>query len=105
MFKNARLYKSLITVSLFLVLLAGCTGLKSVSDGSHLYTGYVLKIDSSQLISDLFDTKKELNGLFKVKPNSRFLWMRPRLCLYNMMNEPEKNKGFKPAAEPRKFSG
>ncbi|MEI8049059.1 MAG: BamA/TamA family outer membrane protein [Bacteroidota bacterium] len=95
MFNKARLYKLLITVSLLTLLLAGCTGLKSVSDGSHLYTGHILKIDSTQLISNLFDTKKELNGLFKVKPNSKFLWMRPKLCLDNMMKEPEKNKGFK----------
>ena len=78
-----------------MVLLSGCTGLKSVSDGSHLYTGHVLKIDSTQLIANLFDTKKELNGLFTVKPNSKFLWMRPKLCLDNMMKEPKKEKGFK----------
>lgn len=78
-----------------MALLQGCTGLRSVSDGSHLYTGYDLKIDSAHLISHVFDTKKELNGLFTVKPNSKLLWMRPKLCLYYMMKEPEKKKGFK----------
>jgi len=78
-----------------MVLFAGCTGLRSVKDGGHLYTGHVLKIDSTKLISNLLDTKNELNGLFKVKPNSKFLWMRPKLCLDNMMKESEKKKGFK----------
>jgi outer membrane protein assembly factor BamA len=95
MFRKVKVYKLLITALLLLVLLSGCTGLKSVSDSSHLFTGQVLKIDSAQFISDLFDTKKELNGLFKVKPNSKFLWMRPKLCLDNMMKEPKKKKGFK----------
>ena len=95
MFNKASLYKLLITVSLIAMLLAGCTGLKGISDGSHLYTGQELKIDSTRFISDLFDTRKELNGLFKVKPNSKLLWMRPKLCLYNMMKEPKKSKGFK----------
>jgi outer membrane protein assembly factor BamA len=95
MFNKTGLYKLLVTVSLIMVLLAGCTGLKGVSDGSHLYTGHVLKIDSTQLISNLLDTKKELNGLFKVKPNYKILWMRPKLCLDNMMDEPKKKKGFK----------
>jgi len=85
----------LITASLITALLAGCTGLKSVSDGSHLYTGHELNIDSTQFIQHLFDTKKELNGLFKVKPNSKLLWMRPKLCLDYMIKESVKKKGFK----------
>lgn len=95
MFNKAGIYKLLINVSLLMVLLAGCTGLKGVSDGSHLYTGHDLKIDSSQFISHFLDTKKELNGLFKVKPNSKVFWMRPKLCLYTMIKEPTKKKGFK----------
>ena len=95
MFNKASLYKLLITVSLIAMLFTGCTGLKGISDGSHLYTGQELKIDSTRFISDLFDTRKELNGLFKVKPNSKLLWMRPKLCLYNMMKEPKKSKGIK----------
>ncbi len=95
MFQKAKVYKLLILLSLSLALLSGCTGLKSVSEGSHLYTGYDLKIDSTQFIPHLYDAKKELNGLFTVKPNSKFLWMRPRLSLDNMVKVPEKQKGFK----------
>jgi len=95
MIRRATVYKMLIILSLSLAILSGCTGLKSVSDGSHLYTGYELKIDSTRFISELFDTKKELNGLFTVKPNSKFLWMRPKLCLNNIMKVPEKQKGLK----------
>jgi len=95
MLKKGPQYKLLIIISLFSALLASCTGLRSVSEGKHLYTGHELKIDSTQFVSHLFDTKKELNGLFTIKPNSRFLWMRPRLCLNNMIKETEKKKGFK----------
>ena len=95
MFKKGKVYKLLITASLIMALLTGCRGLRSISDGSFLYTGHDLKIDSTKLISHLSDTRKELNGLFTIKPNSKFLWMRPKLCLDNMMKEPKKKKGFK----------
>jgi hypothetical protein len=95
MFQKATIFKLFLINTLLLVLLTSCTGLKSVGDGSFLYTGYDLKVDSTKLISHWFDTRKELNGLFTVKPNKKFLWMRPRLCLYSMMKVPQKPKGFK----------
>jgi outer membrane protein assembly factor BamA len=95
MTKKATIFKLFLINTLLLVLLTSCTGLKSVGDGSFLYTGYDLKVDSTKLISHWFDTRKELNGLFTVKPNKKFLWMRPRLCLYSMMKVPQKPKGFK----------
>lgn len=95
MIKDNKVYKCLMAISIFIALLSGCTGLKSVSDGSHLYTGHDLKIDTSSNISHFFDTRKELNGLFTKKPNKKFLWMRPFVCLDNWIKEPEKNKGFK----------
>lgn len=92
---KANIYRLLITAALLISLFSGCTGLKGVSDGSHLYTGHVLVIDSSRFISDLSDTKKELDELFTTKPNAKVLWMRPRLCLDNMLKVPEKKTGFR----------
>lgn len=37
----------------------------------------------------------ELNNELKPKPNGKFLWMRPRLSLYNSIIELKKEKGFK----------
>ena len=95
MLKITRIYKILIIASLSVALLSGCSGLKSVSDGSYLYTGYNLEIDSTKYISHLRDTKNELNELFTVKPNSKFFWMRPWLSLDYMVKATEKQKGFK----------
>jgi len=36
----------------------------------------------------------ELEDLISEKPNRRFLWMRPALCLHNLMSEPKNDSGF-----------
>lgn len=74
--------------------LGGCTGLKSVSEGKHLFSGSSLKIDSSQLLSKPKATKRELEELITVKPNSKLLWMRPFLCFYGLIPEPKSETGF-----------
>ena len=95
MLRKVRLYSLLLTASLLTALFSGCTGLGKISEGSHLYTGYVLRFDTTRFLAHQFDTKNELNGLFTKKPNSKILWMRPRLCLDNMINATEKKKGMK----------
>jgi outer membrane protein assembly factor BamA len=89
------IYKYLIIATLSVVIFTSCTGLRKIGEGSYLYTGHALKIDSSQFISHKYETRKELNGLFTTSPNKRFLWMRPWLCLDNMMKTPKKEKGIK----------
>ncbi len=85
----------LLSASLFCAILAGCTGLKGVSGDKHIYTGYKLIIDSSQFLSYPSETRADLKGIFTFKPNSKFLWMRPRLILNNIVREPKKEKGFR----------
>jgi outer membrane protein assembly factor BamA len=80
---------------LYLAIIAGCTGFKSVTEGKHLFSGHVLDIDSSQFITNRSETKSELNSLFTQKPNVKFLWMRPYLSLYLCFKEPKKQSGFR----------
>jgi len=95
MFKKSGLYRHILSATLLSVLLSGCTGLKSVVDGKHLYTGQVIKIDSVQFLDDPSEAKEELKGLITQKPNKKFLWMRPALSLHNMFREPKKETGFR----------
>jgi len=83
------------TLGLFLLLLSGCTGLRSVSDNSYLYSGYKIKIDSTQNLSDPTGTLTELKSLIELKPNKRFLWMRPALSIYQLIPEPKQDSCFK----------
>jgi len=95
MFKNLNGNLLLLSAMLFLALFAGCTGLKSVSEGRHLYTGQVMEIDSMHFLADPSAALTELKGLITMRPNRKFLWMRPYLSLHHMLPEPKKEKGFK----------
>ena len=59
-----------------------------------MYTGSTIRIDSSQLLAKPKATKMELLDLIPLKPNKKLLWMRPMVCLHNMMKEPKKETGF-----------
>ena len=86
----------LLASSLWLCILSGCRGLKSSScgPGRHLFTGYSVKIDSSALMQKPRDARVELEDLISEKPNRRLLWMRPALCLHNLLPEPKNDSGF-----------
>jgi outer membrane protein assembly factor BamA len=88
-------YVLLLQALLLLVVLSGCTGLKSVSDGRHLYSSQVIEIDSMQFLADPKAALAELEELISVKPNKKFLWMRPALSLHYMLPEPKKETGFR----------
>ncbi len=95
MLKKTGFYFQILSATLLLAILSACTGLKSVSDGKHLYTGQVMKIDSVQFLDDPSAAKEELYGLIDVRPNKKFLWMRPALSLHTMLPEPKKETGFR----------
>ena len=88
-------YLLLLQALLLLVVLSGCTGLKSVSDGRHLYSGQVMVIDSVQFLDEPKAALTELEALITIKPNKKFLWMRPALSLYYMLPESKKETGFR----------
>jgi len=88
-------YNLLFLAALSLAILSGCTGLKSVGDGRHLYSGQDIVIDSLKFLDDPAAAKEELYELITLKPNKKFLWMRPALSLHTMLREPKKEKGFR----------
>jgi outer membrane protein insertion porin family len=95
MFKDYKRFTLLLSALLFLLLFSDCTGLKSVGDGSYLYRGFDIRIDSTQFLANKSAAKSELDSLITVKPNSKLLWMRPWLSIYNLIPEPKKKKGWK----------
>ena len=78
-----------------LIFFGSCTGLRKISDGEYLLTKNDLTILDKSLVSNYKEVKESLGGEFDSKPNKRFLWMRPRLSIYNSVKEPENEKGFK----------
>jgi outer membrane protein insertion porin family len=77
-----------------LLVLPACTGLKQAGGGKYLYCGSKIRFDSSQSPEHPKAVRKELLDLIPEKPNSKFLWMRPRLSFHNMIREPESDSGF-----------
>ncbi len=76
------------------MLLTSCTGLRKVSPGMHLYTGQTIKFDTTKTLYKPNAVKNDLIEIVPVKPNRKFLWMRPGLCLHNLIPEPKQEKGF-----------
>jgi len=85
----------LLPVLGFAFLIASCTGVGKIGENNYLYTGYDIKIDSTNYLSDPAAAKAELKSLINNKPNHRFLWMRPRLLMYTIVPEPKKDRGVK----------
>ncbi len=84
-----------ITDKLFLIFvlaLAGCTGLKNISSDDSLYIGHEIKFTAKD------DQNKKLTpiikGVLKPDPNTTFLWMRPALARNNMLSDKAKKKKF-----------
>jgi hypothetical protein len=79
---------------LLLLVFTGCTGLRHAGNGKLLYTGSTLKFDTANIVEHKLATRLELEELLPVKPNRKILWMRPGLCLFNMIPEPQNDTGF-----------
>jgi outer membrane protein insertion porin family len=95
MYKKLNSHIVVISFTLLLALLSGCTGLKGVSEGKHLYSGHEILIDSTQFLADPKVAKSEIEGLITLQPNRKVLWMRPFLSLYYLVSEPKKDSGFR----------
>jgi outer membrane protein insertion porin family len=92
-----------ITHKLFLIFvlsLAGCTGMKNISSDDPLYIGHEVKFttkdDQNKKLTPL------LKGVLKPDPNNTFFWMRPALARNNMLSDKLKKKKFwkKKIADP-----
>jgi outer membrane protein assembly factor BamA len=91
----ARILQSGLVLFYFLIVMNGCTGLGHLSEGQYLVKDYQLELSEKDEIYHYKKVKDELADEIKLKPNGKFLWMRPGLALYNTISEPKKDKGIK----------
>lgn len=68
----------------FCLILASCSGTRHLPIGEKLYTGSIIKLESTDIIKRkkkrLIKTTAE--NAIRPTPNKSFLGMRPRLCIY-----------------------
>lgn len=84
---------SLLVISL--IYFTSCTGTKSLKEGEYLVRHGELEIASKVSGKELSDAKNDLQKLVNFKENTKIFWMRPRLSLYNMIEEQETEEGIK----------
>ncbi len=73
---------------LMLPLIGGCTGLRLLEEDQQLYTGSQVHIDKADDIREPRNIEAELSRVLRPRPNSSFLFMRPRLWMYQVAGEP-----------------
>ncbi len=66
----------------------GCTGLRYLEEGTHLYTGHKIDIETEEKDEQVSRAEAELNRVVRPVPNSSFLFSRPRLWMYYAAGEP-----------------
>src|SRR5690554_4892121 len=75
--------------------LYGCTGIKRLPAGESLYTGADLKITTQGRTGNIKQVRSELEELIQPKPNFSIFGSRPLLWIYQIVDEPKKDKGLK----------
>lgn len=84
---------------LFLIVLLitwSCSNIRYLPEGELLYVGGKVKvIDSTISKKERKALEKEIKGLLRPKPNSKFLGLRAKLYFYNLAGEPKKEKGLR----------
>ncbi|MEN7546637.1 BamA/TamA family outer membrane protein [Rapidithrix thailandica] len=95
---NSRLVmqKPLYFIGITLLLLSGCTGLKTLNKGEKLYSGAEIHYKGKGKKSLKGKVEAELEEVIeKPVPNEKLLVSRPKLWLYRIAGTPKKEKGFK----------
>lgn len=79
-----------ILMFILVLIASACNVMKNVPDNDTLYKGstLVLKKTNDSMHLDNKELKDELNGLIKIKPNSKILGMPYKLYLYNWAGTP-----------------
>lgn len=76
--------------------LTGCSNLKYLPEGEHLYVNGEVEIESDTIPEQYIEPMSSgLEELLRPEPNSTILGMRPRLYLYNIAGEPKTDHGFR----------
>ena len=86
-----------ILLGLWALLGTGCSNLKYLPEGESLYieSRVELRPDTSFPERYIDPLETSLEGLLSPQPNSSILGLRPKLWLYNIAGETEKEKGLK----------
>ena len=71
--------------------LVSCSGTSHLPKGEKLYTGAVIKLESTEKIDKSFITAS-LEPLLRPEPNKSYLGMRPQLWIYRLAGENPKGK-------------
>jgi outer membrane protein assembly factor BamA len=89
--------KRFILFGLVAFLFSACNNTKHLAANQNLFVGSSEKIKSTEKISrgDRKDLEEEAHALVRPKPNTKFLGVRFKLSVYNMVKEPKKPKGLK----------
>lgn len=78
------LYRALLLALLAAWLGTGCTGTGRLSEGERLYAGAKVKLSKPDKHWDTKLLKSDLKkSVILPRKNRKFLWMRPRLAIYN----------------------
>ena len=86
--------RDLLYLFVFAIILSSCTGLSKLTEGQYLLTKNQLSLEDKSKIVKYKKINNQLNDELRPKPNGKLLWMRPALAFYNIISEPEKEKGF-----------
>lgn len=77
-----------------ILFLSACQATRKIPEGEKLYTGASLKLDTEEKLTSKKEIRMAAESAIKVKPNKKFLGMRPKLWFYYAAGNPPKN-GFK----------
>ena len=88
--------KNHILYFLFLLLFTtSCSNTKYLPEGELLYTGATIKMEGNETPKkEQKALKAAMKKLLRPKPNSKFLGLRPRLFVHNIVRTPKKEKGI-----------
>lgn len=77
-------------------LFVGCSNIKYLPEGEHLYVKGKVTIDTDTIPERYIAPLTEnLEELLRPKPNSTIMGMRPRLYLHNIAGTPKSDRGFR----------
>ena len=76
---------------ILLFLLASCSGTRHLTNGERLYTGAVVKLESTEKVNK-GNVKTTIESVVRPKPNSSYFGMRPQLSIYMAAGKNPKGK-------------
>ena len=80
----------------FALFATSCSNTKYLPEGELLYIGGKIKVEDSVISKKEHKVlKSKLAEIIRPKPNKKFLGLRPKLFIYNLVGTVKKEKGFR----------